>query len=583
MTRIPGSRYRAVRAAIVVAATGTLLIALTGIPVGGQQSPQISRDDEETCLACHSAATEKTPPVDRAALARSPHSALKCQDCHASITSAPHTPSMLKDRASCAACHVDQSEAYNKSAHRYPDKKPGDHPTCVTCHGGGDPHGIRTQSRWPRADKVALCSSCHADAARMRRYGPDADAVPSYRESFHGKALLRYGNLKVAICTDCHGHHGVLSPEDPAAPTNRTHAAATCGQAGCHVGARVNFAMSGANHLRLKLKQSGGLRLEEGFFRFLTVGTLIMLLLGVAFDLRAEVFGKTPPASGRPTGIAISLAFLSVVVALGMAYFGVSGLRWPILAAIVLIGIGVALLTLRPRPPVSRKDEKRYSRFTVVQRLQHVVLAISFTLLVLTGMPLRYPDAASLRGAYVLFGGLAVLRVVHRVAAVLMIAGWIWHTLYLIYRWWKAGFKLSSWTMFPTMKDVGDFLKTVGYYLGQEKEEPKYDRFQFREKFDYFAVYWGMPIMVLSGLVLWFPIALGNLLPDWGLSAAYIAHSDEAVLAFLAILMWHFYNTHFHPEHFPMSPVWLTGSLTESEMAREHPLELERIKAAREE
>jgi cytochrome b subunit of formate dehydrogenase len=118
------------------------------------------------------------------------------------------------------------------------------------------------------------------------------------------------------------------------------------------------------------------------------------------------------------------------------------------------------------------------------------------------------------------------------------------------------------------------------YYLGLWKEAPKYARFQFKEKFDYFAVYWGMPIMVFSGLVLWFPVYYGNLLPEAGISAAYIAHSDEAILAFLAILTWHLYNAHFNPDSFPMAKTFYTGLKTESEMRHEHPLELAHIEAA---
>jgi cytochrome b subunit of formate dehydrogenase len=187
------------------------------------------------------------------------------------------------------------------------------------------------------------------------------------------------------------------------------------------------------------------------------------------------------------------------------------------------------------------------------------------------------PGVEWLGHIYVLFGGLAGARIAHRVAAVVMIINWIWHTLYLLYRWRKHGFSFKSWSMWPNRKDWADFIAVSKYYLGLSKEEPRYDRFQFREKFDYFAVYWGMPIMVFSGLVLWFPIYFGNRLPEIGLSFDYIAHSNEAILAFLAIVLWHFYNTHFNPDNFPMSPTWYTGTKTQEERAREHPLELARL------
>jgi cytochrome b subunit of formate dehydrogenase len=126
---------------------------------------------------------------------------------------------------------------------------------------------------------------------------------------------------------------------------------------------------------------------------------------------------------------------------------------------------------------------------------------------------------------------------------------------------------------------LADFIAVSKHYLGLAKEEPKYDRFQFREKFDYFAVYWGMPIMVFSGLILWFPVYFGGMLPSLGIPLAYIAHADEAILAFLTIITWHIYNTHFKPDTFPMNPAFITGRISEHVMEVEHGDELARIRA----
>ena len=133
--------------------------------------------------------------------------------------------------------------------------------------------------------------------------------------------------------------------------------------------------------------------------------------------------------------------------------------------------------------------------------------------------------------------------------------------------------------MIPSWKDARDWRDTSLYYFGVRRALPKYDRFNFREKFDYFAVFWGLPVMMLSGLVLWFPVFFGNRLPDLAIPVAYIAHSDEAILAISAIVVWHFYNVHYNPEKFPMSWVWLTGRISEPDIQREHPLEYERLVA----
>jgi cytochrome b subunit of formate dehydrogenase len=338
--------------------------------------------------------------------------------------------------------------------------------------------------------------------------------------------------------------------------------------------------MSGANHLRLKIKEQPILHLEEVLFQFLTVGTILFLLGGVTLDLKTMVFSRgAAPKAGRPVALLIGLSFLGVVAALGLAYFRVGrAAEWSFVAAVILMALAFLLYLLRPRrTEPSTPAQPVYPRFTVAQRVQHALLAISFTLLAVTGMPLRFATVDWLKAIYLIFGGLSGARIVHRVSAVVMIITWVWHTIYLLFRWKRAGFTFKSWTMAPNLKDVADFITVSKYYFGLTKEEPKYDRFQFREKFDYFAVYWGMPIMVFSGLVLWFPIYFGNRLPEIGLSVAYIAHSDEAVLAFLAIVLWHFYNTHFNPDNFPMSRTFYTGTKTREEMEREHALELDRI------
>lgn len=493
-----------------------------------------------------------------------------------SITAAPHTPEMLQQKADCGMCHPEAKEGYLASVHARPDKKAGDHPSCASCHAReGDPHAVGKAAPSKR-QAVALCSRCHADADVMGRYNVDPAAVRSYQVSFHGKAFLRFGDDRAAACVDCHRAHEVRAPSDPESPTHRNNAAATCGQQGCHPGAKMNFAMSGANHLDLKKKQSPLLHIEDLFFKVLTIGTMIFLLGGVGLDLRARVFTRRNVAlQERLVAVLVGLSFLALVASLAMALLGFGRPRWTGVGAVALLAAALVVYAFRPRKP--RPQEPEYQRFDLAQRLQHIGLMVSFTLLALTGMPLRFASHPWMQTFYMAMGGLAVARVVHRVAAVVMIATWIWHTIDLLVRWKRAGFSIRSWTMLPRWKDVQDFIALSKYYLGLSREEPKFDRFEFRQKFDYFAVYWGMPIMVFSGLVLWFPVFFGNVLPETGLSAAYIAHSDEAILAVLAIAIWHLYNVHFSAESFPMSYTWLTGKKTRSQMEREHPLELERI------
>jgi formate dehydrogenase subunit gamma len=225
-------------------------------------------------------------------------------------------------------------------------------------------------------------------------------------------------------------------------------------------------------------------------------------------------------------------------------------------------------------------DARSFERLTLFQRTQHLTMVISFTLLALTGLPLRFPETAGFARLYAIFGGLAGARQVHRAAAVLMIADGAVHLAYLAALLTRSRFNVrDAWPMLPSWKDARDWWETSLYYFGARHELPKYDRFNFREKFDYFAVFWGLPVMMLSGLVLWFPVFFGNMLPDLAIPIAYIAHSDEAVLAISAIVVWHFYNVHYSPDKFPMSWVWLTGRISEHDIQHEHPLEYERLTA----
>lgn len=223
-------------------------------------------------------------------------------------------------------------------------------------------------------------------------------------------------------------------------------------------------------------------------------------------------------------------------------------------------------------------SERHFERFSLFQRVQHWLMIVSFLLLAITGLPMRFPEAQSLAFVYRLFGGLAGARLVHRTAAVLMIVDGLIHVGYLLKLLARNNYSMrTAWPMIPNWKDASDWWQTTRYYFGFRPDLPPYDRFSFREKFDYFAVFWGLPVMMISGLILWFPVFFGNRLPELAIGAAYIAHSDEAVLAISAIVVWHFYNVHYNPAKFPMSWVWWNGKISESEMRKEHPLELERL------
>ncbi len=220
--------------------------------------------------------------------------------------------------------------------------------------------------------------------------------------------------------------------------------------------------------------------------------------------------------------------------------------------------------------------ERQFVRWNGHHRAQHLGVVLSFTALVFTGLPLRYPEAAPSRWIMSLLGGATNAGIIHRVAAVGLLAASAYHVLYVL-AMWRAGHRQIH--MLPGLKDVRDVFDMLRYFAGLQPHPPKMGRYGFPEKFEYWAMVWGTAIMAATGFMMWFPEVFLRYLPAWALAAAQAIHGWEAVLAALAILIWHFYHAHWSPDVFPMSRVWLTGRISESELKHHHALEWERIQA----
>jgi cytochrome b subunit of formate dehydrogenase len=247
--------------------------------------------------------------------------------------------------------------------------------------------------------------------------------------------------------------------------------------------------------------------------------------------------------------------------------------------------------------PIVYKDGKRYFyRFTVHQRIQHVIMFVSIIILGLTGFPLRHSEEAWAKPLYDFFGGPEVAPLVHRFVGTILFALFFYHTVYWIYIFfrdrigklrregrltpWQATKSFFTMEMVPNKKDVQDFVQLWKYLLFISNRRPEHDRISWREKFDYFAPYWGIPIVGVSGILLWWRDELSHFVPGIAMNAAYIMHSDEALLAVLFLIFVHMYNVHFAPEKFPGGTVWVTGYLTEGEMIHEHYAEYVRVMKA---
>ncbi len=235
-----------------------------------------------------------------------------------------------------------------------------------------------------------------------------------------------------------------------------------------------------------------------------------------------------------------------------------------------------------------RREEKRreklheegemFQRFNWNFRFQHMVMFTSVILLIITGMPIKFPDFVLSRYLVNLWGGIHNSTMVHRFGAVMLIYFMVHHLFYTVLsRQGRRDFVL----LIPTPKDARDAAQNIRHFLGKSPEKPRFGRFSYIEKFDYWAVYWGCVIMIGSGLFLWFEGIVLKYFPKYVLDVAHEMHSDEAMLATLAIVIWHFYNVHFNPDRFPGTLLWWHGRISEHEMKEEHPLEYEEIMAKR--
>lgn len=226
-------------------------------------------------------------------------------------------------------------------------------------------------------------------------------------------------------------------------------------------------------------------------------------------------------------------------------------------------------------------EQGKFTRFGLLFRIQHIVLMLSTTALILTGIPLwslsRPEHIWWGRTTLQRFGGLQNISCIHRCSAIVLIVLSLYHVLYTILS--PKGRK-EFLNLLPKFKDVADVTANSLYFLGLRKQPPRFDRFSYIEKFDYWAVYWGCVIMIGTGLALLFPGKCVVYVPWLSYDLAAEIHSGEAMLAALAIVVWHFYNVHLNPSRFPGSLMWLHGKITADEMKKEHPLEYERMMQA---
>jgi len=224
----------------------------------------------------------------------------------------------------------------------------------------------------------------------------------------------------------------------------------------------------------------------------------------------------------------------------------------------------------KKRPAPARP--RQYLRFSLSDRVQHLIMLLSFTTLAITGLAQKYPRHGLSVSIVKVWGGVENVRATHHIAAIILMLVTIYHLVALGYKIFVLRQRLS---MLPSFQDLKDAWMAFTYNIGLGKTRPQMGRYTFEEKAEYWALVWGILVMGLTGFMMWNPLTTVRLLPGEFIPAAKAAHGAEAILAVLAIIVWHMYGVHLR--HF--NPSMWTGRLSEEEMLHEHPLELADIKA----
>ena len=437
-----------------------------------------------------------------------------CTDCHTSHMPLPASdpessvnPAHIAD--TCGKCHLGIEETFLKSVHSpFVTKTDKELPVCSGCHTA---HTIsRTDASAFELNVMQTCGHCHEDVAE------------TYFDTYHGK-VSKLGSVDAAKCNDCHGAHDVLPIANPNSHLSRQNIVETCGK--CHEGSHRRF----AGYLTHATHHDPG-KYPALFFTFWAMTALL-----------AGTF----------------------------AFFGLHTLGW------FPHSLREAARERRAVKEADTGDSRMFLRFDPIVRQMHFVLILSFFGLALTGMTLKFsymPWALWLSNA---MGGFSATGVIHRVCAVAMVITFIVHLGVVLRRKNRAGVTWRQYlfgpnSLVPGWHDIREFIQTVKWFL-HRGPRPEYGRWTYWEKFDYFAVFWGVAIIGSTGFILWFPELCTHILPGWFINVATIIHSDEALLATGFIFTVHFFNTHFRPEKFPMDRVMFTGRVSVNELKREKP------------
>lgn len=575
--------------------------------VAGAQ-PIAEKPGNEVCLGCHGNPGFAMPGADgkmrhldvaKERFENSVHGKRLCVECHKEITEIPHQK-IEHLKVSCVQCHqslwetaqkenktqefaklevvVSQINKYMHSIHARPNNEDqsSTNATCYNCHDAHYvyPAGSTERAEW-RLRIPTICGKCHQKQ------------LEAYVTSVHGDEVLWKANRSAAVCSDCHTNHDI---DRPAMDASKLVITKNCGN--CH-----------AENLKTYTGTYHG-----------QVNTLGYAYTAKCFDCHGShaIQRVTDPASTvHPDNRLKTCQKCHTNATAGFVSFNPHGNthnfdRYPYLwvtskfmigllgAVFAFFWTSIALWFYRElkdrqegksRPHVlthalPQEEGKYYQRFGPLWRVAHLVFALSVMMLVLTGTAVLFADTGWAKAIMSAFGSPKVTAIVHRTSAVIMLGIFFAQLAYFavrIGRNWKAFDWFGPTSLVPRWQDLTDMINMFKWFFGQGPR-PVFDRWTYWEKFDYWAVFWGMAIIGGSGFMLWFPNATAYILPGWAFNVATLIHGEEAILAAVFLFTVHFFNNHFRPDKYPPPDiVMFTGAMSLEEFKRERTLEYNRL------
>jgi cytochrome b subunit of formate dehydrogenase len=606
-------------------------LGCTDCHVGVKEYPHPKPMGRPSCRNCHEEPVRQLPKSVHAVLG-----ADACASCHGRAHEVQAAVKVLPQQcATCHEDAVHGYQLGVHAAARKDGD--GQAPTCTACHGGphqilaaDDPKSPVSHARIP-----GTCAGCHTQKFVMERAGVSTQPYYSYEASVHGRAVVA-GSTKAAVCTDCHGVHEIRSASDDKSSIFKFNVPETCakchgaverefmqsihGQAITHGNSQApvctdchgihsikslsdpNSPVSAQNvgpatcarcHEGMRLSQEFGVegRRETTYLAsyhgLASRGGSQVVANCASCHGTHSIFPSSDPRStinranlARTCGQChpgVTEKFTAAKVHVDAplsADVGSKAVRWirKFYVTLIFLVIGGMLahnfILWRAKFVARRKLEKNFvMRMPLRFRWQHAALLASFIVLVLTGFALKFPD--SWFASFISLGERMRHRL-HRVAAVFLIGVSLYHMFDLAFS--REGRRLFR-DLIPTLDDVRGAWENLLYYLGFISRKPAFGRFNYAEKTEYWALVWGMIVMAVTGVMLWAKVLVGNHLPRWWLDVATAIHLYEAVLATLAIVVWHFYQVFLDPDVYPMNWAWWDGKMPLHHYREEHALD----------